>query len=92
MEIHPIELCGPWTKGYEIDKHMIRSKYIGEDVYGHRMFDNTRSPIGEMVYQLKYRMNLTMIDNIMELIIPFLELDAVAVSRYCCTYSSIKNI
>jgi len=73
MKIHPIELYGSWTKGYSLDKHMIRSEYIGDDVYGRLMFDNTRSPIGEMVYQLKYKMNLSMLNNIMQLITPFLD-------------------
>lgn len=73
MEIHPIELYGPWTKGYAMDKHVVSSVYTGDDEFGHPMFDSIRSPIGEMVYQLKYRMDYKMVREIMQLIAPFLD-------------------
>lgn len=35
MSISPIKLIGNWDEGYALDKHIISSIPIGEDVYGH---------------------------------------------------------
>lgn len=51
VEIHPIPLYGVWDIGYALDVHTIKSIPIGEDAYGHLHFDNTRSEIGELLYQ-----------------------------------------
>ena len=69
--INPIVLNGPWTQGYALDRHIISSTYLGEDEYGHDKFDTTRSEIGELIYQLKYRRQNT-IDEIMKYVIPFI--------------------
>lgn len=54
VEIHPKRIYGPWTEGYVLDKHVLSSVpigYLGE----HMQFDTTRSALGELVYQLKFR-------------------------------------
>ena len=51
VEIHPIPLYGVWDIGYALDVHTIKSIPIGEDAYGHLHFDNTRSEIGELLYE-----------------------------------------
>lgn len=54
MEIHPERQDGPWIEGFVLDRHVIASRpigYLGE----HMQFETTRSPLGELVYQLKYR-------------------------------------
>jgi len=68
-----IELKGKWKKGYAIDKHIISSIYVGEDEYGHPMFDTKRSEIGELVYQLKYQKKKNIINDIMVLVKPLLD-------------------
>lgn len=53
-EIHPEHIDGPWIDGFVLDRHVISSRpigYAGE----HMQFETTRSPLGELVYQLKYR-------------------------------------
>jgi competence protein ComFC len=45
---------GLWIEGFVLDRHVISSHpigYVGE----HMQFETTRSPLGELVYQLKYR-------------------------------------
>ena len=45
---------GRWIQGFVLDRHVISSVpigYLGE----HMQFDTTRSALGELVYQLKYR-------------------------------------
>jgi competence protein ComFC len=54
VEIHPERIDGPWIDGFVLDRHVISSRpvgYVGE----HMQFETTRSPLGELVYQLKYR-------------------------------------
>ena len=54
VEVHPVPIDGPWIEGFVLDRHVISSVpigYLGE----HMQFDTTRSTLGELVYQLKYR-------------------------------------
>jgi len=54
VEVHPERIDGPWTEGFVLDRHVISAVpigYLGE----HMQFDTTRSALGELVYQLKYR-------------------------------------
>jgi competence protein ComFC len=56
VEIHPISLKSPhWSWGWALDVHTVSSIPIGDDAFGHMQYDTTRSVIGEMMYQLKYR-------------------------------------
>ena len=52
IETHPTRIAGPWTEGFVLDKHVIKSVpigYLGE----HMQFDTTRSALGELVYRFK---------------------------------------
>ena len=54
VEIHPEPVTGPWLEGLVLDRHVISSRptgYAGE----HMQFDTTRSALGELIYQLKYK-------------------------------------
>jgi predicted amidophosphoribosyltransferase len=54
VEVNPVPVDGPWIEGFVLDRHVISSVpigYLGE----HMQFDTTRSALGELVYQLKYR-------------------------------------
>lgn len=54
VEIHPERIDGPWVEGFVLDRHVISSRpigYLGE----HMQFETTRSALGELVYQVKYR-------------------------------------
>jgi len=68
-----IRLTGKWKEGYAIDRHTLSSTYLGENDYGHPMFDTTRSEIGELIYQLKYQKNKNIINDIMEIVEPVLD-------------------
>ncbi len=35
--------------------HTISSTFLGYNEYGHAQYDTTRSTLGELLYQLKYR-------------------------------------
>jgi len=66
VEINPRRLRGPWDDGYALDIHTLASTFLGTDPYGHPRFDNKRSPIGELLYQLKYRNDQTAIAPLAE--------------------------
>lgn len=54
VKINPIPLYGNWDLGFALDVHVIESVPLGEDAYGHLRFNNTRSPIGELLTDFKY--------------------------------------
>jgi competence protein ComFC len=54
VAVHPEPIEGPWADGFVLDRHIVSSHpigYAGE----HMQFDTTRSALGELLYQLKYR-------------------------------------
>lgn len=54
IEVHAEHIEGSWIEGFVLDRHVISSRpigYAGE----HMQFETTRSALGELVYQLKYR-------------------------------------
>ena len=54
VEIHAERIGDPWIEGFVLDRHVISGQpigYLGE----HMQFDTTRSALGELVYQLKYK-------------------------------------
>jgi competence protein ComFC len=68
VEVHPEGIVGPWIDGVVLDRHVISSQPIG--YHGeHMQYDTTRSPLGELVYQLKYRNG--QVDDIVETAVVF---------------------
>ena len=72
VEIHPRKLLGPWIEGYALDVHTTSSDFIGYNAYGHPEFATTRSPMGELLYRLKYRGDQTTLNQITETVAAFL--------------------
>lgn len=62
-----IRLIGPWEEGYALDKHIIHSEYQGEDEWGRPDFDNTRSEIGQFVYELKYNQDKRVLNDLIDI-------------------------
>ena len=71
MCFSPIQLCGNWDEGYVMDYHIKSSKLIGEDEFGHLIFDNVRTTLGELVFQLKYRNKYSNANEIVNIISDF---------------------
>ena len=63
-------LEGNWRKGYAFDLHTLASTYLGPDEFGHDQFESTRSDMGELVYQFKYRNDRSALPKIIALITP----------------------
>jgi predicted amidophosphoribosyltransferase len=60
VNIKPIQ--GNWELGFAMDKHMLKSTFLGYNGAGYPMFDNERTEVGEAVYQLKYKDNWVQVD------------------------------
>jgi len=43
VNIRPMRIPGRWRAGYVLDYHTLSSAYLGDDEYGHPMFDTKRS-------------------------------------------------
>jgi competence protein ComFC len=59
---NPADVQGAWRQGWTLDFHTTSSEFLGYDQNGHAQFDTKRSPLGELVYQLKYRGHQTAIE------------------------------
>lgn len=55
MKVNIKKIEGNWDLGYVMDKHIVKSVFLGEDEYGHPRFDTERTEVGESVFLLKYR-------------------------------------
>ncbi len=67
IDINPRRLpLGPWAGGFALHIHTLSSTFIGHDEYGHARFETLRSPVGELLYQLKYRHDQTVVDQLAE--------------------------
>lgn len=64
--VRPIRLPGRWRYGFALDYHTVSSTYLGDDEYGHPMFDTRRSDLGELLYWLKYRSDASVLDEIVQ--------------------------
>jgi len=72
LVIHPKEIKGSWDEGYVLDAHTISSTFIGYNEFGHPEFDTQRSPLGELIYRLKYRGDKNAIAVIVQAVLTFL--------------------
>lgn len=64
-----IEIKGNWRKGFALDLHTLSSTYLGVDQFGHDRFETTRTAVGQLVYDLKYGNNQSVVPKIIEIII-----------------------
>lgn len=67
-----MRIPGRWRDGFVLDYHTLESTYVGDDEYGHPMFDTKRSEVGELLYRLKYRSDSSVLDDLVRTIAEFL--------------------
>jgi competence protein ComFC len=66
MVVHPQGVKGPWKAGSVLDWHTVGSQIIGHNEFGHPIFDNIRSEIGELLYQFKYKNEQNALQGILQ--------------------------
>lgn len=64
VNIKPLRLPGRWRDGFALDYHTIDSKYLGDDEFGHPIFNTQRTELGELLFRLKYRSDNSVVDEI----------------------------
>ena len=57
-------------EGYALDVHTVSSEFIGYNDYGHSIYDTKRSYIGELLYNLKFKNDIKVADEIVALALP----------------------
>jgi len=62
------KLEGNWAAGVAFDLHTLSSENLGRDDHGHDQYNNSRSEMGELVYQLKSKHDWSVVDNIVDLV------------------------
>jgi competence protein ComFC len=70
--INPRKLRGPWREGFALDLHTVSSTFLGHNAFGHPVFETTRSPLGDLLYQLKNAGDEAAIAPIVEAMVGFL--------------------
>lgn len=73
MKYNPIRLNGNWDEGYALDVHVVESIFLGNDEHGKPHFENIRSEVGEAVFQLKYRNNISLLNELAETACDFIK-------------------
>lgn len=66
IETHPKEITGPWAKGFALDDHTLSSDYLGDDEFGNATFDTRRSELGELLYRLKSKSDMSVLRAIVD--------------------------
>lgn len=59
-----MKIPGRWREGYVLDYHTSSSTYLGDNSYGHPMFDTKRTEIGELLFRLKNRSDYRVVDEL----------------------------
>ena len=70
--VNPISLAGPWHEGYALDRHTISSVYLGVDELGRDRYETTRSEIGELLFQLRYRNDVAVLPKLVDAAVVFI--------------------
>ena len=73
VTMNPRRIVGNWISGYALDIHTICSTYMGTNEFGHDVFDNKRSELGELLYRMKYRGDRSAASAIVEAAASFLQ-------------------
>jgi predicted amidophosphoribosyltransferase len=66
MSLHPQGIAGPWKSGIVLDWHTVDSQRVGDNAFGYPVFETRRSDIGELLFRLKYRGDLTALNPLVE--------------------------
>ena len=72
-KINPQQITGRWQAGVALDVHSLSSVYLGVNEVGHEIYDTTRSELGELLYRLKYKGDLTAVQEIVAAATGFLQ-------------------
>src|SRR5215469_11741569 len=79
VQIKPKALHGDWKQGFTLDVHTTGSTFVGHNEYGHPEFTTTRSPLGELLYRLKYKRDESVIEEITDTVAEFIKASKISI-------------
>ncbi len=79
VQIKPKALQGEWKQGFALDVHTTSSTFVGHNEYGRPEFATTRSPLGELLYRLKYQRDPTVIEEIVNTVAGFIKTSEIGI-------------
>lgn len=80
MKTNPTEVQGAWTCGWTLDWHTVSSTFLGYNECGHAQYDTVRTPLGELLFLLKYRSQNT-VDQVADVMAEFFDNKAELLGR-----------
>jgi competence protein ComFC len=72
MEINLRPILGNWTHGWALDQHTVSSTSGDSDNFDRPVFATERTEIGEAIYKLKYRDDLSQVEPISRTVAGFI--------------------
>lgn len=69
---NPNRIPGRWREGFSLDFHTTSSTFVGDDEYGHPVFDTKRTELGDLLYRLKYKSDHAVTDELADTAADFL--------------------
>lgn len=69
--LNPQGIRGPWKAGIVLDWHTVGSQVIGQNEFGHPIFETQRTEIGELLFKFKYRSDEAALDGLVTLALGF---------------------
>ena len=92
LDIHPKAVKGSWDNGYVLDVHTISSTMIGYNEFGHPEFDTQRSPLGELIYRLKYKADKSVVPTIVGALVQFIRKSGIQADVLVCVPPSKQRL
>lgn len=71
VQTNPMKIPGSWKDGYVLDYHTKSSDFVGYDEYGHPQFNTVRTPVGDLLYRLKYKGQKTALADLVSIAAEF---------------------
>lgn len=72
VQMKPMKIPGSWKDGYVLDYHTKSSDFVGYDEYGHPQFSTVRTPVGDLLYRLKYKGQKTALTDLVSVAAGFI--------------------
>ena len=69
----PMRIPGRWIEGYALDYHTSSSVYLGDNEYGHPVWETQRTSLGDLLYRLKYRADTSAVSALADAMHTFLK-------------------
>lgn len=69
----PMKIPRRWREGYPLDYHTVSSTYLGDDASGNPQFDTKRTELGELLFRLKNRSDVSTIPEIVDAAASFIQ-------------------